>query len=134
MPAQLRFRCNVFCQNGNFPRVGAWTAPWIADIFFERLAFLDDRTGALHARYFRWSGRRHALFTTRVAPPRYDEFSIVAIGDSVRGEILPEIASGWLRGVWHFVFHRNSLQKFAFRIISMFTAAISDGNGLCDVV
>jgi len=52
MPAQFRFRRNVFRQNGNFPRVGAWTAPYIADIFLERLAFLDDRTGALHAAIF----------------------------------------------------------------------------------
>jgi len=52
MAAQLDFRGNVFCHDGNVPRVRARTAVWFADIFLERLAFFDDGTIAGDAATF----------------------------------------------------------------------------------
>src|ERR1700739_657036 len=58
----------------------------------------------------------------------------MAIGNSVLREILPEVAAGGFTSVRQIIVRGNAVEEFAFGVVGMLVAAISDRPGFLDVV
>src|SRR5207245_3767527 len=96
---QFGFRRSVVGQSGDGPGVGTRTAPGITNIFLQWLTLVDDRARANGSLRFGGSRGRHACSALGVAPTADNVFAIVAIRNSVRGEMFTKIAAGWLAGI-----------------------------------
>jgi hypothetical protein len=108
MTSEFDFSSDIFGQNGNGPGVRARAAARVADILFQRLALVDGRARAGQAGWSRRSRRGWTCAVLRVAPAANDIFPVVAVRESMAGEILPKIPACGLAGVGKLILDGNA--------------------------
>ena len=107
--AKLNLRGDIFGEDGNVPGIGTGPAARVTNVFGKWVAFLDDGARAGNTFDHGRSGLGN-LVGRRIAPFGDDEFAVVAIGNAVSGEILPEIAAGGFACVGQVVERGNAAE------------------------
>ena len=90
MAAKFDFRGDILGQNRDSPRIGTRSAVRLADIVWQRLAFMDEGARAGQRSGFRWPVVARIFGAIRFAPAADDVFAVMPVRDSMSGEILPE--------------------------------------------